>query len=98
DILVNLNGYFGEHRTRMFSQRPAPIQVNYLGFPGTLGATYLDYIIADQHVIPNDNKAFYTEKVVYLPDCYQANDRKKKIVMRLFSRVECGLPQKGFVF
>ena len=98
DILVNLNGYFGEHRTRVFSQRPAPIQVNYLGFPGTLGASYMDYIIADQHVIPDDHKAFYAEKVVYLPNCYQANDQKKEIGTRLFSRVECGLPQKGFVF
>jgi hypothetical protein len=52
DILVNLNGYFGEHRTRLFAHRPAPVQVNYLGFPGTLGAPYMDYLIADQHVIP----------------------------------------------
>ena len=98
DILVNLNGYFGEHRTRVFSQRPSPIQVNYLGFPGTLGASYIDYIIADQHVIPANHKAFYTEKIVYLPNCYQANDRKKEIGTRLFNRVECGLPEKGLVF
>jgi len=98
DILVNLNGYFGVHRTRVFAQRPAPLQVNYLGFPGTLGASYIDYIIADQHVIPLDHREFYTEKVVYLPDCYQANDRRKQIATHPFDREECGLPRKGFVF
>jgi protein O-GlcNAc transferase len=98
DILVNLNGYFGKERTRMFSQRAAPIQVNYLGFPGTSGASYIDYIIADQDVVPPNHKEFYTEKVVYLPNCYQANDSKRKIGTRIFSRVECGLPQNGFVF
>jgi protein O-GlcNAc transferase len=78
DILVNLNGYFGRSRTGVFAQRAAPIQVNYLGFPGTLGATYMDYIIADEHVIPENNKVFYNERVVYLPNSYQANDQKKK--------------------
>jgi predicted O-linked N-acetylglucosamine transferase (SPINDLY family) len=98
DVLVNLNGYFGDHRMPVFAQRPAPIQVNYLGFPGTLGASYIHYIIADRHVIPENHKVFYTEKVVYLPNCYQANDRKKKIGSRNFSRQECGLPDKDFVF
>jgi len=98
DILVNLNGYFGRHRMGVFAQRAAPIQVNYLGFPGTLGATYMDYIIADKHVIPDKNKAFYNEKVVYLPNCYQANDQKKKIGTQAFSRHECGLPEAVFVF
>ena len=98
DILVNLNGYFGEERTGVFAERPAPIQVNYLGFPGTLGAPYMDYIIADCCVIPPGDEAFYDEKVVYLPDCYQANDDRKAIAARLFSRAECGLPQQGFVY
>ena len=98
DILVNLNGYFGEGRTGVFAQRPAPIQVNYLGFPGTLGAPYIDYIVADRCVIPPGDEAFYEEKVVYLPDCYQANDDRKTIAARTFSRAECGLPQHGFVF
>jgi protein O-GlcNAc transferase len=97
DILVNLNGYFGKHRTRVFAQRPSPIQVNYLGFPGTLGANYIDYVIADQLVVPREHKAFYTEKIAYLPNCYQANDGKKEIGTRPFSRAECGLPQTGFV-
>jgi predicted O-linked N-acetylglucosamine transferase (SPINDLY family) len=98
DILVNLNGYFGEERTGVFAERPAPIQVNYLGFPGTLGADYMDYIIADRCVIPKGHEAFYTEKVVYLPECYQANDEKKEIAARIFDRTEFGLPQQGFVF
>jgi len=98
DILINLNGYCGEERTRVFAQRPAPIQVNYLGFPGTMGASYIDYIIADQYVIPPNHKEYYSEKVVYLPNCYQANDRKKEIGSRIFSRAECGLPKSGFVF
>jgi predicted O-linked N-acetylglucosamine transferase (SPINDLY family) len=98
DILVNVNGYFGEHRMRLFAQRAAPIQVNYLGFPGTLGASYIDYIIADRHVIPENHKAFYQEKVVYLPGCYQANDRKKEIAARTRTRAEFGLPENGFVF
>jgi len=98
DILVNLNGYFGEERTGVFAQRPAPIQVNYLGFPGTLGAAYMDYIIADQCVIPPGHEAFYAEKVVYLPDCYQANDEKKAIAARTPGRADYGLPRQGFVF
>jgi protein O-GlcNAc transferase len=98
DILVNLNGYFGEHRTQLFAQRGAPIQVNYLGFPGTLGASYIDYIIADRHVIPENQKTLYEEKVVYFPECYQANDRKKRIAARIPTRAECGLPERGIVF
>ena len=98
DILINLNGYFGEGRTGVFAERAAPIQVNYLGFPGTLGAPYMDYIIADACVIPPGDEEFYTEKVVYLPECYQANDDRKQIAGRPFSRGECGLPAEGFVF
>lgn len=98
DILVHLNGWFGEGRTGVFAQRPAPIQVNYLGTPATMGANYVDYIIADRHVIPPTEKEFYAEKVVYLPDCYQPNDRKRRIAERNFSRRECDLPERGFVF
>jgi protein O-GlcNAc transferase len=98
DILVNLNGYFGEERTGVFAERPAPVQVNYLGFPGTLGASYMDYIIADQCVIPRGDEEFYDEKVIYLPECYQANDNRKEIAPRIFGRAECGLPERGFVY
>jgi len=98
DILVNLNGYFGDDRTRVFAQRPAPVQVNYLGFPGTLGAAYMDYIVADATVIPDQQRPFFTEKVVYLPDSYQANDATRAIADRNFTRGELGLPPDGFVF
>jgi predicted O-linked N-acetylglucosamine transferase (SPINDLY family) len=83
---------------QLFTHRMAPIQVNYLGFPGTLGANYIDYIIADRFVIPEDHKPFYNEKVVYLPNCYQANDSKRKIAAGAPDRLECGLPASGFVF
>ena len=98
DILVNLNGYFGKARTGIFAGRAAAIQVNYLGFPGTLGASYMDYIVADQIVIPENHKKFYSEKIAYLPNCYQANDNKRKIGAKNFSRREYGLPESGFVF
>jgi predicted O-linked N-acetylglucosamine transferase (SPINDLY family) len=98
DILVNLTGYFGEERTAVFAERPAALQVNYLGFPGTLGADYFDYIIADQCVIPPNHRQFYNEKVVYLPWSYQANDSSKIIGQDAPSRAECGLPPSAFVF
>ena len=82
DILVNLNGYFGDARMGVFAQRPAPVQVNYLGFPATLGAPSIDYIIADRIVIPEGEQGFYDEQVVYLPGCYQANDDKGRPMAR----------------
>ena len=98
DILVNLNGYFGDHRMGVFAHRPAPIQVNYLGFPATLGAPYMDYILADRIVIPQTERRFYTEQVVYLPDSYQANDSNRAIAEAVPPRAACGLPADGFVF
>jgi predicted O-linked N-acetylglucosamine transferase (SPINDLY family) len=98
DILINLNGYFGLHRTGVFALRPAPIQVNYLGFPGTLGADYLDYLVADRVVIPEDHLPFYDESVVYLPGCYQANDDRKGIDAAPVSRSGQGLPEEAVVF
>jgi predicted O-linked N-acetylglucosamine transferase (SPINDLY family) len=98
DIAVNLNGYFGNERTGVFALRPCPIQVNYLGFPGTMGVDYIDYILADRTVIPEDQHAFYAEKVVYLPDTYQVNDSKKKIAADTPKRSDVGLPESAFVF
>lgn len=97
-ILLNLNGFFGKPRQGIFAKKPAPIQVNYLGFPGTIGASYMDYLIADRIVIPNDSRQYYSEKVVHLPHCYQANDSKRLIAEKQFTKVELGLPEKGFVF
>ncbi len=98
DILVNLNGYVGLHRMGVFAHRPAPIQVNYLGFPATTGAPYMDYILADRIVIPEAEEKFYTEKVITLPNSYQVNDSKRAIAGHPPSRADCGLPEKGFVF
>ena len=98
EILVNLNGYFGKNRQGIFSYRPSPIQVNYLGFPGTLGVEYMDYLIADKIAIPESSQAYYAEKIAYLPDSYQVNDSKRKISDKDFTRIELGLPDKGFIF
>ena len=97
DILVNLNGYFGKMRMGVFALSPAPIQVNYLGFPGSLGSDYMDYILADGVVIPQGEERFYDEKVVRLPDSYQINDDQRAPVGTT-SRAEHGLPEKAFVF
>jgi predicted O-linked N-acetylglucosamine transferase (SPINDLY family) len=98
DILVNLNGYYGEGRMGVFALRPAPIQVNYLGFPGTLGAPYIDYLVADEVVIPAASRDCYREQVAWLPGCYQANDDRRPIADRGFTRAEAGLPGHAFVF
>jgi predicted O-linked N-acetylglucosamine transferase (SPINDLY family) len=98
DILINLNGFFGWGRNGVFALKPAPIQVNFLGFPGTLGSDCFDYIFADQLVIPTSSLSFYSEKVVYLPDCYQPNDHTRLISNRIFTRPELGLPSEGFIF
>jgi len=98
DILVNLNGWFGRARQGVFALRPAPVQVNYLGFPGTIGADCIDYIVADPVVIPPAHDAFYTERVVRLPETYQVNDRRRRIAERTPDRAELGLPEAGFVF
>ncbi len=98
DILIDLMGFTGGSRTRVFSRRPAPIQVNYLGYAGTMGAAYVDYILADRLVIPEQKRASYSEKVVYLPNSYMANDSTRKISGRAQRRSEHGLTEAGFVF
>ena len=76
---------------------PAPIQASYLGFPGTTGADFIDYIIADPIVAPFDQQPYYTEKIVHLPDCYQVNETTRSIATRTPTREEMGLPAEGFV-
>jgi predicted O-linked N-acetylglucosamine transferase (SPINDLY family) len=98
DIAVDLNGYTGARRPGILAARPAPIQVNYLGFPGTTAAPFIDYIIADPVVIPEENRIFYSEKVAYLPHAYLPYDPKRKIAEKPPSRKEQGLPESGFVF
>ncbi|QQO14256.1 tetratricopeptide repeat protein [Bradyrhizobium diazoefficiens] len=98
DIAVDLMGYTTNSRTGIFAQRPAPVQAQYLGFPGTMGAPYIDYVIADGVVVPADERGFYSEKVVTLPDCYFVNDDRRAVASRIFSRAELGLPPEDFVF
>jgi predicted O-linked N-acetylglucosamine transferase (SPINDLY family) len=97
DIAVDLAGFTDGARPDVFAQRPAPVQVSYLGFAGTLGQDYWDYIIADRFVLPEASQSHYAEKVVYLPDSFMVNDRERKISLHTPSRPEAGLPN-GFVF
>ena len=98
DILVNLNGYFGDGRMGICAHRPAPIQVNYLGFPATLEADYVDYIIADRVVIPENEHDCYSEKIVTLPHSYQVNDNRRAVPEAGATRAGHGLPEDAFVF
>jgi len=98
DIAINLGGHTRNSRTGIFAMQAAPIQVNYLGFPGTMGGDYMDYLIADHELIPKDKQYCYSEKIVYMPNSYMVNDTKNKVSKRVFSRKECGLPSVGFVF
>ena len=98
DILVTLNGYFGSERLGIFAHRPAPVQVSYMGFPATLGLTYMDYILADRIVIPDSERRFYDEQVVWLPETYWVNDSKRDIAGKTPARAACGLPEDKFVF
>lgn len=98
DILIDLNGFFGASRQEVLALKPSPIQVSYLGCPGTMGTDYIDYIIADAVTIPEASEKYYNEKVVRLPYTYQANDFKRQVAERIYTRAEVGLPEQGFVF
>jgi protein O-GlcNAc transferase len=98
DIAVDLMGYTVNSRTAIFARRPAPVQAHYMGFAGTMGAPFLDYVIADRIVIPDGTRAFFSEKVVTLPNSYYVNDSRRPISERAFTRAELGLPERGFVF
>jgi predicted O-linked N-acetylglucosamine transferase (SPINDLY family) len=97
DILIDVNGYTRDARTPIFAGRPAPVQVNWYGFPGTMGTPYHHYIIGDDTVIPRDQEKYYTEKVVRIP-VYQPNDRKRKVAADIPPKAEENLPDTGFVF
>ena len=98
DIAVDLGGLTQNARTGLFAYRSAPIQVNYLGYPGTLGANYIDYLIADKNLIPVDSQKFYAEKIVYLPHTYMVDDSTRIVSNRQFSKKEFGLPEDTFIF
>jgi protein O-GlcNAc transferase len=98
DIAVDLNGFSTHGRTRIFALRAAPIQVNFLGYPGTVGAGFMDYLIADGTVVPRERQQHYAEKIAYLPGSFLPFDSRYAIADRTFSREELGLPSSGFVF
>lgn len=98
DILFDLNTFFGEFRPGIFARRPAGVQINYLGFPGTSGSSFMDYIIGDDVVIPTSHDEFFTESVIRLPNCYQPNDDCRSTPKVALSKREEGLPEAGFVF
>jgi predicted O-linked N-acetylglucosamine transferase (SPINDLY family) len=91
-------GYTRDSRPGIFARRAAPVQVNYLGYAGTLGIAAMDYIIADRIVIPETERASYAEKIVWLPDSFQVNDEARPISARTPTRAEARLPERGFVF
>jgi predicted O-linked N-acetylglucosamine transferase (SPINDLY family) len=97
DIAVDLGGHTADSRTGIFAYRAAPLQISYVGYLGTMGAEYIDYIFADNTIIPECLQKFYTEKITYLPS-YQVNDRKRHISEKKFTRAELSLPEKGFIF
>jgi protein O-GlcNAc transferase len=96
DILIDLKGYTHHARPAIPAYRPAPVQVSYLGFPATMGADFIDYIIVDPFVVPDSEQPFFSERLVHLPGSYQVNDRKRE-VGRALSRGDCGLPAEGLV-
>lgn len=98
DIAIDLKGFTQGHRAGIFAYRAAPIQVSYLGFPGSMGAEYIDYLVVDQTVVPPHSQQFYREKLAYLPNSYQANDRLRSISGRLQTRQSVGLPETGTVY
>ncbi|MDC1047104.1 tetratricopeptide repeat protein [Alphaproteobacteria bacterium] len=98
DIAIDLKGYTRDSRPKIFAYRAAPIQINFLGYPGTIGADFMDYIIADTVIIPDNKRNSYSEKKIYLPFTYQPNSYSVSAVRKNFSKSEMKLPEKGFVF
>jgi protein O-GlcNAc transferase len=97
EVAVDLKGYTAQSRPGILAHRPAPVQAHYLGFPGTMGVDWVDYLIADPIVVPEEHRPWYTERIAYLPDTYQCNDSKRRVADRMPTRIEAGLPS-GFVF
>jgi protein O-GlcNAc transferase len=97
DIAIDLTGYTQGGRSRILAAGIAPVQVSYLGFPGTMGASFIDYLVADEFVVPADRCPHYAEAIAYLPECFQANDDRRVIAERRFTRTEQGLPEAALV-
>lgn len=97
DIAIDLKGYTRENRSGIFAQRVAPLQISYLGYPGSMGAAFMDYLVADRIVIPERERRHYSEKVIYLPGSYQPNDGQREIAPEVATRADLGLPETGLV-
>ncbi len=98
DIAVDLGGFTAGGRPNLFALRAAPLQVSYLGYPGTTSAEYIDYLVADRTIIPEGSEHHYSEKIVYLPNSYLPNDSTRRIADKVSTREESGLPPSGFIF
>lgn len=98
DIAVDLCGYTQDCRPEIFAERAAPVQISYLGYPGTMGVNFMDYIIADQIIIPKKSQKHFSEKVIYMPNSYQVNISKKNLVLNQLTREDLGLPNSSFLF
>jgi predicted O-linked N-acetylglucosamine transferase (SPINDLY family) len=98
DIAVDVNGFTRNCRPKIFSGRSAPIQINYLGYPGTMGVNYIDYIVADKYIVPEKNKKFYNEKIIYLPNSFLPSDELRPISNKKYARNDFGLPDDKFIF
>ena len=98
DIAIDLTGYTKDGRSGLFASRLAPIQINFLGYPGSMGADFMDYIVADPFLIPESYQTYYSEKIIYMPHTYQPQDDGLLIDRFVPSRFELGLPKDGFVF
>ena len=98
DIAIDLAGFTQHMRAGIFSYRAAPIQASWLGYPGTSGSNFIDYMIIDQTIIPNTHREFYSEKIAHLPNSYMVDDSKRIPSKRVFTKDECGLPNAAFIF
>ena len=98
DIAIDLNGYTKNSRVDIFSERFCPLQISFLGYPGTSGIKNIDYLIADKNLIPEKNKKYYTEKIIYLPNCYQPSDSRRLVIDKKLTRSEFNIKNDQFVF
>jgi protein O-GlcNAc transferase len=97
-IAIDLKGLTGNNRLGIYAQRPAPIQVGYFGYPATVGSSFIDYVLADPIIVPLAQQPNWAEHIVNLPGCYWPNDRQRAVPTPTFTRVDLGLPDRGFVF
>ena len=98
DIAIDLKGFTRETRLSIFAERVAKIQISYLGYPGSIGAEFIDYLIADRTLIPQEYEKFYSEKIIYMPDSYQCNNNSKVIANIKLNRIDFDLPEQALIF